>query len=321
MRLRDKSSSIYVAGHTGLVGSALVHALSSRGFNNLITRTSSDVDLRDQAAVALLFNSTRPDFVIVAAARVGGILANNKSPVEFLADNLSIELNVIQQAAKASVKRLIFLGSSCVYPRLAPQPLQESALLSGPLEDTNQWYAIAKIAGIKLCEAYYRQYGHDFISLMPTNLYGRCDNFDLETSHVLPGLIRKFHEAKTEGPDTEVLLWGTGSPKREFLHADDFAKACLHVLETPESRLAESAPERLINVGSGSEVTIRDLAKQIQRIVGSENPVRWDHSKPDGTPRKLLDGSILRNLGWIHEIGLEKGISETYQWFTEQDLQ
>jgi GDP-L-fucose synthase len=315
MNLSDLSSSIYVAGHNGLVGSAIVRSLAERGFHNIIQRTSSELDLRRQDAVEEFFAETRPDFVVVAAARVGGILANSQSPVDFLADNLEIELNVIRSAARAEVKRLLFLGSSCVYPKMAPQPLSEDSLLTGPLEPTNEWYAVAKIAGIKLCEAYHKQYGHDFISLMPTNLYGPNDNFDLQTSHVLPALIRKFHEAKLDGSTASVQLWGSGSPLREFLHVDDMARACIHVLELDEEKMATAAPGRLLNVGSASEITIRELAKLIRTVVRSDNPIQWDASKPDGTPRKLLDVSIMNKLGWTAAISLDEGIRSTYDWF------
>ena len=317
MELSDKSSSVFIAGHTGLVGSALVRALQKSGYANLILRTSGALDLRNQEAVRAFFAAAKPEFVIVAAAHVGGILANSNYPVPFLADNLSIELNVIQSAAQVGTKRLIFLGSSCVYPRLATQPLKESSLLTGPLEETNQWYAVAKIAGLKLCEAYFKQFGYDFLSLMPTNLYGPCDNFDLSTSHVLPALIRRFHEAHLEDDTKEVMLWGTGSPRREFLHVDDLADACLFILQTAENRITEHASGRLINVGSGSEITIRELATMIRNIVGSKNPITWDDSKPDGTPRKSMDVSIMKTLGWEAKIGLNEGLAATYKWYTE----
>jgi GDP-L-fucose synthase len=317
MEIRDRSSSIYVAGHRGLVGSALVRALARNGYSQLITRTSSSLDLRDQAGVNAFFESSRPEYVIVAAAKVGGILANRDFPVTFLADNLAIELNIIQAAAKVGVKRLIFLGSSCVYPKHAEQPLTEASLLTGALEPTNQWYAVAKIAGIKLCEAYHKQSGHDFLSVMPTNLYGPNDNFDLKSSHVLPALIRKFYQAKEEGPDARVSLWGTGAPRREFLHVDDLADACVHILETPEEKIDSAAPHRLINVGVGADLSIAELATLVQRVVGSQNRIEWDHTKPDGTPRKLLDVSIMKRLGWDSKIPLEDGIRSTYNWFVE----
>ncbi len=315
MNLSNHSSSIYVAGHTGLVGSAILRELDRRGYQNIIQRSSADIDLRRQDAVEDFFSELKPEFVIVAAARVGGILANSEAPVEFLADNLEIELNVIRSAARVHVKRLIFLGSSCVYPKLAPQPLTESSLLTGPLEPTNEWYAIAKIAGIKLCQAYHQQYGHDFVSLMPTNLYGQNDNFDLHTSHVLPALMRKFHEAKTRGKGEAVGVWGSGSPRREFLHVDDLADACVHVLEINENIMAEKAPGRLINVGTGRDVTIKELAELIRTIVGSENPIEWDTTKPDGTPRKLLDVSLMNTLDWKAQTSLEEGIRSTYEWY------
>jgi len=317
MKLSDHSSSVYIAGHTGLVGSALVRALEIQGYTNLVLRTSAELDLRDQEAVRSFFDSSRPEYVIVAAAHVGGILANSTFPVPFLVDNLSIELNIIQSAARHGIKRLIFLGSSCVYPKLASQPIKESSLLTGPLEGTNQWYAVAKIAGIKMCEAYYQQDGHDFLSLMPTNLYGPFDNFDLKTSHVLPALIRRFHEAHRQDNEKSVTLWGTGSPRREFLHVDDLADACLFILQLDETRIDELAPGRLINVGSGSEITIRELASMIRTIVGSGNPITWDDSKPDGTPRKLMDVSIMKSLGWSPRIGLSEGVEATYEWYME----
>ena len=315
MKLSDKKSSIYVAGHTGLVGSAIVRSLEQRGYTNIIRKTSSELDLRRQEAVEEFFAEAKPDYVVVAAAKVGGILANSQAPVEFLADNLEIELNVIRSAARAEVKRLVFLGSSCVYPKLAPQPLEEECLLTGPLEPTNEWYAIAKIAGIKLCEAYHRQYSHDFVSLMPTNLYGPNDNFDLKTSHVLPALIRKFHEAKNSGPDSIVTLWGSGSPLREFLHVHDLADACVHILETEETQLDSVAPERLLNVGSGSEITIKDLAELVRTVVGSTNEIKWDTDKPDGTPRKLMDASRMSILGWQAKVSLVDGVRSAYEWY------
>ena len=317
MHLEHDSASIYVAGHTGLVGSAVVRALGASGFHNTVCRTSSELDLRRQEAVEEFFSEQKPEFVVVAAARVGGILANSQSPVEFLADNLEIQTNIIRSAARYDVKRLVFLGSSCVYPKLAPQPLTEDSLLTGPLESTNEWYAVAKIAGIKMCEAYARQYGKDFVSLMPTNLYGPGDNFDLETSHVLPAMIRKFHEAKRSGPDRNVELWGSGSPMREFLHVDDMAAACVHILRAEEEQIDRAAPRRLLNVGTGSDISIRGLAELIRRTVGAHNPIVWDADKPDGTPRKLMDVTRLNSLGWTASIPLADGIRSTYEWYLQ----
>jgi GDP-L-fucose synthase len=303
----NKSARIYVAGHRGLVGSALVRRLQSEGFERLILRASADLDLRNQAAVAQFFASERPDFVFLAAAKVGGILANNTYPAEFLHDNLVIQSNVIDAAYRNGVQKLLFLGSSCIYPKHAPQPMPESCLLTGPLEPTNEWYAIAKIAGLKMCQAYRRQYGFNAISVMPTNLYGPGDNFNLENSHVLPALIRKFHEAKARG-DAEVVVWGTGTPRREFLHADDFADACLFLMERYES-------EELINVGWGEDLSIRELADLVRDVVGYSGALRFDASKPDGTPRKLLDVTRLSALGWRPRIRLREGVIASYDWF------
>ena len=306
MKLSDK---IYVAGHRGLVGSAIVRLLRTRGFSDLITRVHSELDLRDQSVVRNFFAQEKPDIVVLAAARVGGIKANSNAPVEFLIENVEVQNNAISAAYESGVRKLIFLGSSCIYPKLAPQPIPESALLTGPLEPTNEAYAIAKIAGIKLCQAFAREYGANFISAMPTNLYGPGDNFDLETSHVLAALLRKAHEAKINR-DRELVVWGTGEPRREFLHADDFASAVLFLLENYDS------PE-IINVGCGEDISIRCLAELIGEIVGFEGDLRWDRSKPDGTPRKLLDVSKIGKLGWKATIPLRDGIVQTYNWFVE----
>ncbi|GAB3320365.1 GDP-L-fucose synthase [Larkinella ripae] len=304
MRKEDK---IYVAGHRGMVGSALVRSLQNNGYQNIITRTSSELDLRNQAAVADFFADEQPHYVFLAAAKVGGIWANNTYRADFLYDNLLIEANIIHSAYQNRVRKLLFLGSSCIYPKLAPQPLKEEYLLSGYLEATNEPYAIAKIAGIKLCEAYRSQYGCNFISAMPTNLYGPNDNYDLQGSHVLPALIRKFHEAKLNN-DPFVEVWGTGSPRREFLHADDLADACLFLMETYNDAL-------FVNIGTGQDVTIRELAERVQQTVGFAGELRWNTEKPDGTPRKLMDVSRLHQLGWHHRTELETGIAATYQDF------
>ncbi|HZM04505.1 MAG TPA: GDP-L-fucose synthase [Candidatus Saccharimonadales bacterium] len=298
---------IYVAGHRGMAGSAIWRELERHGFTGLIGKRHSELDLLDGAAVEKFFAQARPEYVFVAAARVGGILANNNFPAEFLYDNLQIQNNLLHHAQRSGVKKLLFLGSSCIYPKLAPQPIQEDSLLSGPLEPTNQWYAVAKIAGIKLCQAFRRQYGSDFICAMPTNLYGANDNYDLNTSHVLPALIRKFHEAKISGAPT-VTCWGTGAPFREFLHADDLASACLFLMR-------HYSDEKIINVGSGTDLTIKALAEQVQRIVGFEGEIIWDPSKPDGTPRKLMDSGRLFALGWKPSIPLENGIRRAYEDF------
>jgi GDP-L-fucose synthase len=307
------SSSIYVAGHRGLVGSAICRALAQAGCANLLTRTHAELDLTDQAAVRRFFAEEQPEYVFLAAAKVGGIHANNSSPADFIRDNLLIQTSIIDAAWRHGTKKLLFLGSSCIYPKLAPQPMQEEHLLTGPLEPTNEWYAVAKIAGIKTCQAYRQQHGFDAISLMPTNLYGPGDNFDLTSSHVLPALIRKFHEAKVNGLP-EVEIWGTGTPRREFLHVDDLASACLFLME----RYSEA---EIINVGSGQEVTIADLAASVSRTVGFQGAVRYNPAMPDGTPRKLLDLSKLAALGWQSRISLEKGIASTYAWFLEHGQQ
>ena len=302
-----RDARIYVAGHGGLVGAALVRALQKRGYENLIRMSSRELDLRDQKAVRGFYQEQQPEYVFVAAARVGGILANDRYPADFLYDNLMIEANLIHGAYEADVRKLLFLGSTCIYPRAAPQPLQESALLTGPLEKTNEWYAVAKIAGIKLCQAYAKQHGCRFISAMPTNLYGPGDNFDLESSHVLPALIRKFHEAR-EARSASVEVWGTGNPRREFCHVDDCAEACLHLMNVYEE------PE-IINIGVGKDITIRALAELVKVSVGYAGEIVFDVSKPDGTPRKLVDVSKLLALGWKPSILLERGIQETYQWY------
>ena len=300
-------SRVYIAGHRGLVGSALVRALQSRGCDNLLLSSRAELDLRDQRAVSNFFNNNRPDYVFLAAAKVGGILANSAQPAEFLHDNLAIQTNVIHEAWRTGVRKLVFLGSSCIYPKLAPQPIKEEYLLTGPLEPTNEAYAIAKIAGLKLAAAYRTQYGFNAISLMPTNLYGPGDNFDLQTSHVLPALIRRFHQAKINGA-SEVTLWGTGTPRREFLHADDLASAACFALEHYE----EGMP---LNVGVGEDVSIAELAARVARVIGYTGEVRYDTSKPDGMPRKLLDVSRMSELGWKARISLEEGIASTYAWF------
>jgi GDP-L-fucose synthase len=302
-----KSDKIFVAGHRGMVGSALVRRLEAQDFTNLLTRDRSQLDLSDEFVVANFFDEARPDIVILAAAKVGGIKANNDFPVEFLLNNLRIQNNVICSAHKTGVRKLLFLGSSCIYPKLAPQPIPENALLTGPLEPTNEAYAIAKIAGIKLCQAYAREYDAKFVSVMPTNLYGPNDNFDLESSHVLAALLRKAHEAKTRG-DKTLEVWGTGEARREFLHVDDLAAACLLLLEKYNS------PE-IINIGCGEDITIRELAELISDVVGFNGELVWDKTKPDGTPRKLLDVTRIRALGWRPAIPLRQGIAQTYQWF------
>ena len=307
MQFMDKTDRIFVAGHRGMVGSALVRRLEAEAFSNVVTRERSQLDLTDESAVAKFFAEERPDVVIVAAAKVGGIKANNDYPVEFLVENLRIQNNVIRAAYKNGARKLLFLGSSCIYPKFAPQPIPETALLSGPLEPTNEAYAIAKIAGIKLCQAYAREYGANFISAMPTNLYGPNDNFDLETSHVLAALLRKAHEAKTRN-DRNLVVWGTGKPRREFLHVDDLASACLLLLEKYDS------PE-IINVGCGEDISIRELAELICEVVGFDGELAWDTTKPDGTPRKLLDVTKISALGWKPAITLRDGIKRTYDWF------
>jgi GDP-L-fucose synthase len=300
----DKSSKIYVAGHNGMVGSAIVRLLKQLNFTNLITRSSAELDLRNQEAVTIFFEETKPDYVFLAAAKVGGILANNTYRGEFLFDNLMITANIIHAAHAHSVKKLLFLGSSCIYPKLAPQPLKEEYLLTGLLEETNEPYAIAKIAGIKMCEAYRDQYGDNFISAMPTNLYGPNDNYDLQKSHVLPALLKKFHQAKIQGLK-QVEIWGSGSPLREFLHVDDLAAACLFLIENYNGK-------QFVNIGSGTEITIKELALLIKELVGYSGDLVFDATKPDGTPRKLMDVSFIHSLGWKHTIELKEGINLVY---------
>ncbi len=308
----DKKSKIYVAGHRGLVGSAIVRKLQQEGFVNLVTATSKELDLREQAAVREFFAAERPDYVFLAAARVGGILANNSYPADFIYQNLMIEANVIESSRLYEVDKLLCLGSTCIYPKMAPQPLKEEYLLTGPLEPTNEWYAVAKIAGIKLCQAYQRQYGSKFISAMPTNLYGPEDNFDLESSHVMPALIRKFHEARVASAPS-VTVWGSGKPLREFLHVDDCAAACLFLMQNYEG-------EDIVNIGVGEDITIARLAEIVGEVVGYEGEIVYDSSKPDGTPRKLVDVSRINGLGWRASIGLEDGIRRTYQWYLENEV-
>ena len=305
----QQNSRIYIAGHQGLVGSAIARRLQTAGFTNLITRSHGECDLENQGAVFKLFLEEKPEFVFMAAAKVGGILANSSFPVDFIRSNLMVQNNIIDASHFSGVKKLLFLGSSCIYPKLAPQPIKEEYLLSGDLEPTNEWYAIAKIAGIKMCQAYHAQHGLNAISLMPTNLYGPGDNFDLNSSHVLPALLRKFHEAKERGAK-EVVMWGTGAPRREFLHVDDLADACLHLMAHYDS------PE-IINVGTGEDVTIRELAELVKSTVGFEGQIVQDTTKPDGTPRKLLDVTRLHAQGWHHRIALADGVRATYQWFLE----
>ena len=305
-----QDARIYVAGHRGLVGSAIWRELERQGFKNLIGHTRKELDLLDTAAVKKFYASEKPEYVIDAAAKVGGILANDTQPAEFLFQNLQIQTNLIHGAWQAGVKKLLFLGSSCIYPKLAPQPLKEEYLLTGPLEPTNEWYAVAKIAGIKLCAAYRRQYGCHFISAMPTNMYGPNDNYDLKSSHVLPALIRKFHEAKISRA-TSVTCWGTGHPLREFLYSDDLARACVFLLENYDE-------ENFINVGYGNDISIRELAETVQRVVGFEGKIVWDTTKPDGTPRKLIDSSRLFALGWRPKIDLDVGIKLAYADFLKR---
>ena len=302
-------SRIYVAGHRGLVGSAVVRALKSQGFERLVVRSHGELDLTEQSAVRSFFQEARPQIVIMAAARVGGIHANNSHPAGFLRDNLLMQDNVIDAAYRSGVEKFVFLGSSCIYPKMAPQPIKEEYLLTGPLEPTNEWYAIAKIAGVKMCQAYRREFGFNAISLMPTNLYGPGDNFDLQSSHVLPALIRKFHEAKRRN-DKTVEIWGTGAPRREFLHVDDLAGAVLFLLQ-------EYDEEPILNIGWGEDLTICQLAETVMSAIGYTGTLTFDHSKPDGTPRKLLDVSRLRSLGWCPRISLQAGIESTYAWFRE----
>ena len=303
----DLSSKIYIAGHRGLVGSAIVRALKKQGYNNFILRTHSELDLLDQKSATDFFKKEKPEYVFLAAAKVGGIMANRTYPADFIYQNLQIQNNIIHHSYLNGVKKLLFLGSSCIYPRLARQPIKEEYLLTEALETTNESYAIAKIAGIKMCQAYNKQYGTDFISVMPTNLYGPNDNFDPETSHVLPALIRKFHEAKINN-QTEVVVWGTGAPKREFLYVDDLADACIFLMNNYDN-------SEIINIGTDEDISIKELAEMIKEITGFTGEINWDASKPDGTPRKLLDVSKLHNLGWKHQINLPDGILSVYEWY------
>ena len=305
----NPDDSIYVAGHRGLAGSAIVRALTQRGYHNIVTRPRAELDLRDQAAVEAFFAEHRPVYVFMAAAKVGGILANDTYPAEFLSDNLAIQNNVITSAQRHECKKLLFLGSSCIYPKFAEQPIREDSLLTAPLEPTNEWYAIAKIAGIKMCQALRKQYGFNAISAMPTNLYGPGDNFDLQNSHVLPALMKKFHLAHRAG-EPSVIVWGTGTPRREFLHVDDLADALIHLMLNYDS-------EEIINVGVGADISIRELAELMKDIVGYAGAIEFDPTKPDGTPRKLLDITRIQETGWQARIGLEGGIRSTYEWFLE----
>lgn len=305
MTLMNKDAKIFIAGHRGMVGSAIYRRLTALGYENIITRTSVELDLRIQERVNEFFEAERPEYVFLAAAKVGGILANNTYRADFIYENIMIQSNIIHSSYATGVKKLMFLGSSCIYPKMAPQPLKEEYLLTGLLEPTNEPYAIAKIAGIKMCDAYRSQYGCDFISVMPTNLYGPNDNYDLQNAHVLPSLVRKFHEAKMNNAQ-EVSIWGTGSPKREFLHADDLADACLFLMNT-------YSDEGLVNIGTGEDIAISDLALMIKEVVGYDGAIIYDHSKPDGTPRKLMDVSKLTSLGWKFTISLRKGLEMVYQ--------
>lgn len=305
----DKESRIYVAGHKGLVGSAIVRNLLHKGYINIIDRTHAQLDLTNQQVVSEFFETEKPEYVILAAAKVGGIHANNSAPADFIYQNLMIQNNVIQSSHRNHVKKLLFLGSTCIYPRMAKQPIKEAALLTGPLETTNEAYAVAKIAGLEMCKFYKRQYGDKFISCMPTNLYGPYDNFDLSSSHVMPALIRKVHEAKQKG-ESKVEVWGSGTPLREFLYVDDMADACVFLLENYDQ-------EQHINIGTGEEISIRDLAELIKRIVGFQGEIVWNKSMPDGTPRKLTDVSKLHSLGWHHKTDLEQGIQLAYAWYKE----
>lgn len=305
----NKTDKIYVAGHRGLVGSAIMRNLQEKGYTNIIGRTHKELDLTNQAAVNRFFEEERPDVVVLAAAKVGGIHANNTKPAEFAYENMQVQCNVIKCSHDYKVKKLLFLGSTCIYPRMAPQPIPEDALLTGPLEETNEAYAIAKISGMEMCKFFKRQYGDDFISCMPTNLYGPHDNYDLKDSHVLPAMIRKFHEAKESGAST-VELWGTGSPLREFLYVDDMADACVFLLENYSG-------EQHVNIGTGKEVTIKELAETVCRMVGYEGEIVWNKDMPDGTPRKLTNVEKLHALGWHHKVELEEGVKLAYDWFKE----
>ena len=305
----NKNAIIYIAGHNGMVGSAIWRTLSAKGYTNLVGATSKELDLRNQQVVRDFIQKTKPDVIIDAAAKVGGILANNNFPYQFLMENMQIQNNLIDAAHHFGIEKFIFLGSSCIYPKLAPQPLKEEYLLTAPLEPTNEWYALAKITGVKACQALRNQFGKDYVSLMPTNLYGTHDNFDLTSSHVLPAMMRKFHEAKHNN-NAPVTLWGSGTPMREFLFVDDMAEAVVFGLEN-------KLPDYLYNVGTGEDLTIKELAETIQKIVGHQGDIVWDSSKPDGTPRKLMDISKMHALGWKHQVNLEEGIQKTYDWFLE----
>lgn len=320
--MTETQDSIYVAGHRGMVGSAIVRRLQALGRGPILTATHAELDLTDQAAVNAFFAAHRIGQVVLAAARVGGIHANDTYPADFILDNLAMECNVIGAAHRAGVQRLLFLGSSCIYPRLAPQPMREDALLTGPLEPTNEPYAIAKIAGIKLCESFARQHGRDYRSVMPTNLYGPGDNYHPENSHVIPALLRRFHEAARRG-DAEVVIWGSGAPMREFLHVDDMAEACIHVMDLPREVYAAHTQPMLshVNVGTGVDCTIRELAETIARVTGFRGRLAWDRGKPDGAPRKLMDVSRLAALGWKARIGLEDGLRDAYRWFLEHQAE
>ena len=304
----DKNTKIYIAGHRGMVGSAVWRALEKKGYTNLVGKTSAALDLKNQQSVLDFFQNEKPDVVIDAAAKVGGILANNDYPYQFLMENMQIQNNLIDTALKSGIEKFIFLGSSCIYPKFAPQPLKEEYLLTDSLEPTNEWYAIAKITGVKACQAIRKQFNKDYVSLMPTNLYGTHDNFDLKSSHVLPAMLRKFHEAKQN--NTAVALWGSGTPMREFLFVDDMAEAVVYALEN-------KLPEYLYNVGSGKDVTIKELAETIQKVVGHQGEIIWDATKPDGTPRKLMDVSKMKDIGWQYSTELKEGIEQTYAWFLE----
>jgi GDP-L-fucose synthase len=309
----NRNSRIYIAGHRGLVGSAVLRKLLAEGYENLLLRTRADLELTCQSAVERFFETERPEVVIMAAAKVGGILANSTYPADFIRENLQVQTNIIDAANNVGVEKVLFLGSSCIYPKHAPQPMREEYLLSGPLEPTNDAYAVAKIAGIKMCQAYRAQYGLNAISVMPTNLYGPGDNFDLKNCHVFPALLRKFHEAK-ENKETRVMIWGTGTPRREFLHVDDMASACLVALNATEDELQSIAPDWILNIGAGDDIEIGALARLIGEIIGWEGELQFDTSKPDGTPRKLLDVSRMKTLGWEPRITLPEGIRSTYEW-------
>lgn len=306
-----KNSKIFVAGHRGLVGSAIVRNLKKQGYRTLVMKTPQELDLLDEVRVAEFFQAEKPEYVFLAAAKVGGIMANKTYPAEFIYQNLAIETNIVHNAYLNKVKKLLFLGSSCIYPKMSPQPIKEEYLLTGPLEPTNEAYAVAKIAGITMCQSYNKQYGTNFISVMPTNLYGPGDNFDLENSHVLPAMLRKFHEAK-QNNKPELAMWGTGVAKREFLHVDDLADACVFLMNTYND-------SKIVNIGTGEDVSIKELAEKIQKLVGFTGTLAWDATKPDGTPRKWLDVSVLHNLGWHHTIDLDEGLRTTYEWYVKNN--